>query len=145
MQESIFHQIHRLNYLTSELDGLYHQASVQIGLADSAMRILYAIYDNGDGCLLNTIYRQSGISKQTVNSALRKLEADGILTLTETDGRKKAVHLTEAGSALASDTVVKLIEIENRILSGWGAHKSAAYIDDTREYNRLMKEGLAKL
>ena len=81
MNQLISEQIHKLNYLTSDLDGLYHQASLQIGVADSVMRVLYAIYDNGDGCPLQTICRQSGISKQTVNSALRKLEGDGILYL----------------------------------------------------------------
>ena len=138
-------ELRRINHLIAELDHIYHQAALRFSLSDSAFAILYTLCCEGSGIGITELVRLSGLPKQTVNSALRKLEADGILTLTETDGRKKAVHLTEAGSALASDTVVKLIEIENRIFSGWGAHKSAAYIDDTREYNRLMKEGLEKL
>lgn len=62
---------------------------MRIGLADSVMRILYAIYDNGDGCLLHTICQQSGISKQTVNSAIRKLEEEGILYLVQGKARTK--------------------------------------------------------
>ena len=67
--------LHRINYLTAELDGLYHQAALGVGLADSTMLVLYTIYDNGGSCLLRTIYQQPGISKQTVNSAIRKLKA----------------------------------------------------------------------
>ena len=93
MNHLVYHQIHRLNYLTSELDGLYHQASLQVGISDSVMRILYAIYDNGDSCPLQTICRQSGISKQTVNSAIRKLEEDGILYLAHFKGKNKKAIL----------------------------------------------------
>ncbi len=31
-------------------------------------------YLNGEDCLLSDIYKQSGVSKQTVNSAIRSLE-----------------------------------------------------------------------
>lgn len=91
MAQDIFEQIHRINYLTAEMDALYHQASLKIGLADSAMRVLYAIYDNGEWCMLSDIYKQSGISKQTVNSAIRKLEDEDILYLETFKGKLKKV------------------------------------------------------
>lgn len=73
--------IHRINYLTSEMDAVYHRASLKLGISDSVSLILYTIYDAGGSCLLSEIYKKSGISKQTVNSALRGLEGKGILAL----------------------------------------------------------------
>ena len=64
----------RYNHLLGEIDGVYHEMSLKLGLSDSAMIVLYTICDSGSSCLLRDICRYSGLSKQTVNSALRKLE-----------------------------------------------------------------------
>ena len=140
MQESIFHQIHRLNYLTSELDGMYHQASVQIGLAASAMRILYAIYDNGDGCLLNTICRQAGISKQTVNSAIRKLEKAEILYMVHFRGKSKKVMLTEKGKAYLGQTAARIYEAESRAFAAWTEADVEEYLRLTGKFAESFRE-----
>lgn len=78
MKKDHVNEIHRINYLTSELQSIYHQSSVKLGISDSVSTVLYAIYDAGEACLLSDIYKNSGISKQTINSAIRGLEADGI-------------------------------------------------------------------
>lgn len=46
----------------------------------------------GNERLLSDIYKKSGISKQTVNSAIRSLEADGILYLEQYNGRAKKLR-----------------------------------------------------
>lgn len=51
--------------------------------------VLYTIYDGGEECLLRDIYQKLGISKQAVNSAIRVLEADGILYLEQHTGWSK--------------------------------------------------------
>ena len=45
MQHSISDKIHRINYLTSELEGIYHITSVKMNISDSVSRVLYTIYD----------------------------------------------------------------------------------------------------
>ncbi len=81
MDNRTLEKLHRINYLIAETDALYHQASLKLGISDSAMRVLYTVHDCGGSCQLSDIYKRSGISKQTVNSALRKLEADGVIYL----------------------------------------------------------------
>ncbi len=134
MHEKYNQQIHRLNYLTSELDGLYHQASLRIGLSDSAMRILYAIYDNEDGCLLHTICQQSGISKQTVNSALRKLEKEGVLYLVPYQGKHKKVLLTEMGKTYLERTAAKIYAAESKAFATWTEAEFEAYLHLTTKF-----------
>ena len=134
MNQLISEQIHKLNYLTSDLDGLYHQASLQIGVADSVMRVLYAIYDNGDGCPLQTICRQSGISKQTVNSALRKLEGDGILYLAPFRGKHKKVMLTEEGKACLEQTAERIFAAECRAYADWTVSEMEEYLRLTEKF-----------
>lgn len=82
-------EIRRINYLSSEMQMLYHQASLKLGLSDSVSLVLYIIYDRGDGCLLSDVYKDAGISKQTVNSAMRRLEKEKVLSLAPDKGRAK--------------------------------------------------------
>ena len=63
-------EMRSINHLLSEIDAAYHEASLRLGLADSAMQILYILCSQGGACLLRNICRQSGTSKQTINSAL---------------------------------------------------------------------------
>ena len=98
------------------------------------MQVLYTICNNGEGCQIGDICRLSGISKQTINSALRKLEAEGIVYLEASGRRKKRVCLTEQGRKLAEETVVKLIEIENGILDSWSRQELEQYLELTRRY-----------
>lgn len=134
MKPALVEKIHRINYLTSELDALYHQASLKIGMTDSAMRVLYALHDNGESCLLSIIYKQSGISKQTVNSAIRKLEEDGIVYLEQHSGKAKMAYLTEKGKQYVNDTVVKLCDAEVRAFDSWDEEEIDTHIRLMEKY-----------
>ena len=61
----------------------YHEAAVKLGLSDTEMEIFY-IY--GSGCRQSVLYKESGLTKSTVNSAIRKLQRDGILYLMPGEG-----------------------------------------------------------
>ncbi len=87
----------RLNCLLSEMDAAYHEAAQRQGHNDSTSRILYALCELGSPASLRAVCESTGLSKQTVNSALRKLEADGILYL-EPSGAEQA-RLPDGGGA----------------------------------------------
>ena len=145
MNTKIFDKIHKINYLTAEMDALYHQASLKIGMADSVTCVLYAIHDNGESCLLSDIYKQSGISKQTVNSAIRKLENDGILYLEQYKGKSKKVLLTDKGKQYVAETVSRLCEAEIAALSTWTDAEIYTYISLLKKYVITFKAQVEKL
>ena len=60
MEQTPRQQLRRYNYLFGETEAAYHEAFLKLGLSDSAMKILYAICDSGDSCLLQEICRRSG-------------------------------------------------------------------------------------
>ena len=64
----------RCNHLVGEIDGVYHEMSLKLGLSDSAMIVLYTICDSGSSCPLRDICLRSGLSKQTVNSDRKSVE-----------------------------------------------------------------------
>lgn len=138
-------ELKRYNYLHSETDAAYHEAASKLGLPNSSMLVLYAICDCGNSCLLRDICRSSGISKQTINSALRRLESAGIIYLENADGKNKTVCLTEKGQRLAERTAGKVIELENAIFSSWTEEEVSQYLALTERYLHDFREGLRRL
>lgn len=134
MTENISDGIRRYNYIMGETNAAYHRAAVKLGLSDSAATILYSLCNYGGRCLLGDIIKLSGMSKQTVNSALRVLEADGVVTLEAESGRRKAARLTEKGTALAENTVARLIRMENEIFAAWSEKEQETYLSFAKRY-----------
>jgi len=145
MNQKRFDEIHRINYLTSEMEALYHQASLKLGITDSVSIILYTIYDNSKFCLLSDIYKKSGISKQTVNSAIRGLEADGILYLEQHTGRAKKIVLTEKGKEYVNKTVAKLYEAEVQAFESWSTEEINTYIRLMGKYADCFRKQISAL
>lgn len=140
MKEPVLKIMKRFNYLLGELDAVYHEMSLKLGLTDSAMIVLYTICDQGDGCPLQNICRYSGLSKQTVNSALRRLEAEGILYLESAGSRNKNVCLTEAGTVLAERTAGRILQAENEIFASWPESDTEKYLKLTENFLTALKE-----
>lgn len=126
----------RLNYLLGEIDGAYHEVARKLGVSDSVSKILYSICDtdSGERCPLHEICRQIGLSKQTVNSALRGLEREGLVYLRAVDGKAKEVCLTEAGKVFAEKTARQVIQMENDILEDWTTEELEFYLKLTERY-----------
>lgn len=144
MKILINEQMKRFDLISSEIEAAYHEAAFRLGVPDSTMLILYTAYYNGGACLLGDI-TLSGASKQTINSALRKLEKEGIVYLESFEGRKKKVCLTEQGMQLAEGTAARLIGIENEIFDSWSDEEINMYIELTKRYLTAFKEKIKEL
>lgn len=140
MTKHISREMKRYNYLISEMDSVYHEAAVKFGLSDSAMSILYAICDNGEGCLLHEICFYTGISKQTINSALRKLESEDIVYLEPLNAKSKKVYLTEKGRDLAEKTAFRILQMEDEIFASWKKEDVDKYLELTESYLVHLRE-----
>ncbi len=126
--------LRRLNRLLSQINQAYQEATRKLRLSDSEMQILYGICDAGGVCPLAQVIRESGLPKQTVNSALRKMEADGTLQLENLDGRSKGIRLTQKGSARARATVGQLMRMESEIFAQWPPEQTQAYLGMVERY-----------
>lgn len=102
------------NRLYREMDEFYHAIALKLGLSDSAFLILYTLYDRGDGCLQRDICEAFCLSKQTVNSSIKKLEQEGYLSLEQGRGRDKHICITPEGSRLLKEKIQPVIEMEQQ-------------------------------
>jgi len=142
MNTKVSKELKRYNYLFGETGAAYHQLYRRLGQSDSSISILYILLENDGSCLLQKICNYTGLSKQTVNSALRKLEQEEVLYLEAADSKHKIVHLTEKGMKLANKTAGKVIEIENDIFASWPRETLEQYISLTEKYLLSLKERL---
>lgn len=135
----------RFNYITNEINALFHEAALKMKMSDSEMLILYTICNEGNGCLLSEVYKTSGISKQTINSAVRKLEKEEIVYLKNVDGRSKKIFLTEKGQREMQGKVLRIIELENTIFGSWTEEEQELYVELTQRFESSFREKLKKL
>lgn len=134
-----------INHIVNETEAVYHEAATKFGISDSVFLILYAICTVGDSCLLSDIVKLSSASKQTINSALRKMERENWIYLEQHDGRKKRLHLTENGKELAERTVKRQIQMENEIFEKWTKEEQELYIMLGQRYLNALKKKVAEL
>ena len=90
--------------------------------------------------MLKEISLQSGVSKQTIHSAIRKLEAEGILYLEPAGAKNKKVCLTEKGKIFAEKTAGKVIAMENEVLASWTKEDVEKYLELTKRFLETMQE-----
>lgn len=145
MTNPLHHIIYRINCSTEDIDSLYHQAAVKLGVSDSVLFILYILYVNQEKCMLSAIYKQSGISKQTINSAIRKLENEEILYLEKHSGKSKMVCLTEKGKSYANQTAARLFEAECNAFCDWSEAELKDYLALMEKHNTSLRQQIQNL
>ena len=124
--------MHQVNCLASDLDSLYHQAALKLGL--------YLLYERDGSYPLNEIRKETNISKQTLNSAIRKLESEDIVYLKQTNGREKTVCLTEKGTDYTSCTIARLYTAECNAFQDWTEAEIRQYLYLMDKYNRDFRK-----
>ena len=134
------------NKETKKLDDLYRSAAKNCGMAECAFWILYTLRVEEKSFTQAEICEFLVEPKQTVNSALKKLVAEGYLALSAgTDQRSKLVRLTPKGEQLARERVDCIPEAEAAALRAMSPDDRAAFLRLTRQYRLLFEQQLRTL
>lgn len=134
-------ELREFSHLYKKMEELYHSLSLKIGLSDSAFSILYTICEGGDGCSQTYICGQICASKQTINSAIQKLERQGLLCLRKGEnGRERRIYLTEAGRKLVRERIHPIMAMEDRAFVRMPREERAELLRLTRKYAMAMLE-----
>lgn len=129
-------------YLAGDINALYHEAAVKAGVSDSVQNILYVLCAKEGKCRQSEVSKLTGISRQTINSAIRKLEKDGIVYLEQGQGRNTILYLTEKGKKFVSEKIYPLYEAENKIWNEWTPEEQQQYLTLTQKYRDGLKKYL---
>lgn len=143
MNSAAYQALLSYNAELKRVDDVYRRAVKRCGMGSCAFWILYTLRMEQRPHTQSEIRERLYAPKQTVNSALKKLEAEGYLSLAAgEDQRSKAVRLTEAGRGLAGSCVDWVVEAEARALEAMGQEDRETFLRLTRLYGTLLDEQL---
>lgn len=131
------------NTIFKENDEVYRCAAKTLGISDCSLWILYTLRTEQEAITQKEICEAFYYPKQTVNSALKKLENEGYIALTEMkDRRSKKITLTESGKRFAARTADKLIKAELAAMSELTDEEQKSFIELFRKYTGLLKKNM---
>lgn len=126
-------------HIISEINQLYHEIAAKIKISDSALDLIYTVCVVGE-CTQSDICNFTAMSRQTVNSSVRRLESEGLITLVPRDGKSMLIRLTDKGAEFAKKNVNPIIEMENDIFNTWTREEKDEYLRLTKIYRDMLKE-----
>lgn len=146
LNENTSKTLSQFNSIFKENDEIYRKVAKELGLSDCAFWILYNLSENNKPLTQSDICYYLYQPKQTVNSALKKMEHEGYIKLIQiNDRRSKQIYLTEEGKRLAEETVNKVINIECETFSELTKEEQEDFIKLFRKYTDLLKNNIKKL
>lgn len=130
----------RYAHLNGEINGIYHDISAAAGISDSVSYILYTLYVEDRDLTLSELCDLTGTAKQTLHSALTKLEKDGVITIIPKDKKSKLISLTGPGREFTEKTAKKVSDAENAVLGSWSEKDVKTYIELTTRFRDGLEE-----
>ena len=135
-----------LNEIMKETDDLYRNLARKFKISDCMMWILYILREDDRVVTQSDICNMMYMPKQTVNSSLKKMEAEGYIELLNVnDKRSKQVCLTEKGINLSNNTVDIVISKENNALSKMDGKEQELLINLFRKFKDLLKDNFTEI
>ena len=133
------------NIVSGAINGYYHEAALKLGISDAEMNVLYVLSYEGSGCYQSLLYKNTGMTRSTVNTIIRRFEKEELLYLKSGKGRNTCVYLTEKGKKHLEDTVQKIVDIENRIFMNWTEEDRTIFLNLNQKYAAELKDGIEKM
>lgn len=136
-----------LDYLYNAADKLYMQFARRCGISTCAYWMLYDLVRAEDTSSLTDLNDSWSYSKQTINSALKSLEARGLIERAFVEGsrRNKRATLTEAGRDFAARNILPAMQAEERAFRMLSERERAQLLTLTRKYARALEAEFASM
>lgn len=139
-------QLMDFNVIWKEQDDIYRGIAKALGLSDSVFWILYCLRNYGENVTQSFMCGMMLEPKQTINTALKKMESDRLIAFSGSDdGRSKYITLTEKGKSLAETTVDKAISAERAAMEMMTEDEQRQFLGLFRKYNNCLKEKIGEI
>lgn len=138
---SVFNQMHK------KMNVLYHNYAKSVGLSDTAFWLIYSLYEHGQPCTQKELCEAWFYAPQTINSALKTLEQQGIITLSlaPNNRKNKQIFLTHAGKALMEEKITPLVLAEERSFSQLSEEERMDLLEITQKHIHLLEDEISQI
>ena len=99
----------------------------------------FPIGELGDGCLQTQIADEYCVSRQTINTSVKRLVQQGFLSLAPGRGRGMHLHLTPAGRAVMEQKLAPVFALEESVLASMPAAQRAQLLRLLGRYVQLYR------
>ena len=147
MKDPIAAQLAAFNQLYKEMDEIYHVYAKEQGISDTVFWILYSLYENNSSYIQKELCSEWHYPPQTVNSALKSLEKQGIISLEAVPGNKKnkRVSLTEHGLTHTQRVVARLTDAERNAILSMTADERRTLLSLTEKYTEFLRRHVRRI
>lgn len=147
MEISTIFVLATFNRLHKKMNVLYHDYAKSVGLSDAAFWLLYSLYEHGQPCTQKDLCSAWFYAPQTINSALKGLAEQGIISLelTPKSRKNKQIIFTEAGKTLIEEKIVPLIHAEEQSFERLEEQERNQLLAITQKHIEVLEKEIAKI
>ena len=140
-KDKICKQLSKYNTIYLENNNIYRALTKSLGLSEGGFWILYALRTDFIPPFQSEICSSMHHPKQTVNSSLKKLEADGYITLLhDKDHRSKQICLKQKVICLCEKKVDRFISLEQDAFASLAEEEQEQFLLLFDKYTNILKE-----
>lgn len=135
-------QYYNYRMLSKEIDEEYGALADVYGVSDGFFWIMYVLRSrDGETSTQTDVAKELSMNKQTVSSAIKKMEAEGYITLeTTADNRKnKIIRLTKKGVDFAEQSVDNVFDCEIQAFDKLTQREKEQFLRLSSKYAKNLK------
>lgn len=145
MENKITDQLAAFNRLSKEMDETYHLYAKKQEISDTILWLLYSLYESNAPFTQRELCSAWHYPPQTINSALKNLERQGVIELAATSDNKKnkLILLTEKGRELAQKIIFPLVHAEEKAFQGMEPEEKELLLSLLQKYVKLLQREIS--
>lgn len=147
METPIILVLAAFNRAHKRMNVLYHNYARDVGISDAAFWLMYSLYEKGGPCTQTELCAAWFFTPQTINSALKSLEKQGLITLDfAPDSRKnKQFFFTETGEQLVREKIMPLVQAEEKSFLRLNEQEREALLAITQKHIGILEEEINRI
>lgn len=147
MKDFINGPLAEYNQLYKEMDEIYHLYAKKHGVSDTVLWLMYSLYLNDAENTQREICSAWHYPPQTINSALKRMEKQGLILMDAVPGnqKNKLIKLSEKGREMIEKAIAPLVEAEQKAFRGLNTNEKTALFSLTRKYTQLLRSQIDKI
>lgn len=135
------------NRAHKRMNVLYHNYAKAAGISDAAFWLMYSLYEKGGPCTQTELCQIWFFTPQTINSALKSLEKQGLITLdfAANSRKNKQFFFTNTGEQLVKEKIIPLVEAEEKSFLRLDEQEREALLAITQKHIGILEEEINRI
>lgn len=147
METPIILVLAAFNRVHKRMNVLYHNYARDAGISDAAFWLMYSLYEKGGPCTQTELCEAWFFTPQTINSALKSLDEQGLITLefVPNSRKNKQFFFTESGEQFVKEKIMPLVQAEERSFLRLNEQEREELLAITQKHISILEEEINRI